>query len=89
MNDSAFRVHLREQGYADPELIERAPHTHNPEHVHEFSVAALILEGELSVTTPDGITTCHAGDIFELAAGISHSEQYGPSGARVLVGRRT
>lgn len=89
MNDSAFREHLRKQGYAEPELIERAPQTYNPEHVHAFSVSALILEGELSVTTAEGTTTCRAGDVFELAGGIPHSEQYGPAGARVLVGRRS
>ena len=88
MDGNAFREHLRLKGYAEPELIERSPDTHNPEHTHEFSVSALILAGELSVTTASGTTTCRAGDLFELEGGIPHSEQYGPAGAQVLVGRR-
>lgn len=89
MDDNTFRELLRQRGYAEPELIERNPNTHNAEHTHEFAVSALILEGELEVTTAYGTTTCRAGDHFELEGGIPHSEQYGPAGARVLVGRRT
>ena len=88
MTENDFREHLRLGGYPAPELIERVPDTHNPEHAHDFDVAALIVEGELRVTTADGTTTCRAGDLFELASGIVHSELYGPSGAKVLVGRR-
>jgi len=89
MQESSFRARLAEQGYDEPELIERAPATHNPEHSHDFDVAALVLDGELVVTTAAGeTTTCRAGDLFELAGGIPHSERYGASGARVLVGRR-
>jgi len=89
MNEASFRARLAERGYDAPELIERAPGVYNPEHSHDFDVAALVLDGELLVTTAAGeATTCRAGDLFELAGGITHSERYGDSGARVLVGRR-
>ena len=88
MTESDFREHLRKMDYPAPEPLDRAPHTHHPEHAHDFDVAALIVEGELSVTTARGTVTCRAGDLFELAGGIVHSELYGPAGAKVLVGRR-
>ena len=89
MHESSFRAHLAEQAYDEPELIERASGVHNPEQSHDFDVAALVLDGELVVTTAAGeTTTCRAGDLFELAGGIAHSERYGECGARVLVGRR-
>ncbi|MEQ8230458.1 MAG: cupin [Gammaproteobacteria bacterium] len=88
MHEPAFRARLAEQGYDGPELVERTANTHNPEHAHDFDVALLVLDGELCVSTAAGITTCRAGDTFELAGGIPHTEQYGPHGARVLVGRR-
>lgn len=88
MDDAAFRAELARQGYGEPEVIERKPDHHNPEHTHDFAVSALILAGELSVTTAAGTTTCKAGDTFLLGAGIPHSEQYGPDGARVVYARR-
>ncbi len=87
MDDANFRAALAEQGYDGPELLERSANLHNPEHSHEFSVSALILAGQLSVTTAAGTTTCGAGDTYSLAGGIPHSELYGPEGARILVGR--
>ena len=89
MTESEFRQHASHAGYGEPELIEREGGRFNDEHTHDFSVSALVLEGELCVTTKDGEkTTCGAGDLFELSAGIAHCEQYGPQGACVLVARR-
>lgn len=88
MDDASFRAELARQGYDEPEVIERQPGHHNPEHIHDFAVSALVLAGELRVTTAAGTTTCKVGDTFLLGAGISHSEQYGPDGARVVFARR-
>lgn len=87
MNESGFRAELVAAGYAGPELIAIEAHRFNPEHVHDFAVHLLILDGELNITV-DGVTTsCRAGDTYQLAAGVPHAERYGPQGARVLVGR--
>lgn len=87
MNETAFRADIAAAGYAGPELVTVEAHRHNPEHIHEFAVHLLVLDGELSITA-DGVTTsCRAGDTYQLAAGIPHAEHYGPHGARVLVGR--
>lgn len=87
MDESGFRAELAAGGYAGPELVAIEANQYNPEHIHDFAVHLLILDGELNITV-DGVTTsCRAGDTFKLAAGIPHCEQYGPQGANVLVGR--
>lgn len=88
MDENSFRQDIIEQGFEAPELVEREPNLYNAEHVHDFDVSVLMVSGELTVTTPEGETTCKAGDRFELSGGITHTEQYGPQGAKVLVGKR-
>ena len=88
MSESIFREEIKTQGFAEPELVEREPNLYNAEHSHEFDVSVFIVSGELTVTTPDGVTTCQAGDRFALNGGIVHTEQYGPEGTKVLVGKR-
>ena len=89
MDETAFRQRLQRDGYGEPELFEREANLRNDMHTHEFSACALVIEGEVSVVTETGRTTCRAGDTFELAGGIPHREEYGPHGARFLLGRRT
>ena len=88
MDENIFREQLKTDGFAEPELVEREPNLYNAEHVHDFDVSALIVSGELTVTTPDGATTCKSGDSFALNGGIVHTELYGPDGTQVLVGKR-
>lgn len=88
MNEAAFREHLSAGGYSVGEVSEMVAGKFNGTHTHEFSASLLILEGELSVTAQGKTTTCGAGDTFALEAGTPHTEQVGPAGARLLVGRR-
>lgn len=88
MDEAAFRAAVAAEGYGPIEVLERALNLFNAEHQHDFAVAAFVLEGELSVLTATGTTTCRDGDCFRLGAGIPHSEQYGAQGARVLVARK-
>ncbi len=88
MDEKSFRQEIIGQGFEEPELMEREPNLYNAEHVHDFDVSVLIVRGELTVTTPEGVTTCKYGDQFALGGGITHTEQYGPQGAKVLVGKR-
>jgi len=89
MNESEFRAALKSGGYTEPELVERPGGLTNEDHTHEFSAFALVLDGEITVRTATGATTCRAGDHFELASGIPHHEEYGADGARFLIGRKT
>lgn len=88
MDEHSFRERLKAEGYAAGPIIEWAPNTFNDTHTHEFSASILVLEGEITVTTPEGATTCRASDTFRLAAGTPHAEQVGPAGVRFLSGRK-
>ena len=88
MNEVTFRVMLASKGFPEPAVIEREAKLVTTDHVHDYSACALILDGEISVVTADRTTTCHAGDTFSLDSGITHHEEYGPAGARILFSRR-
>lgn len=88
MNEAEFRAHLKAHAYDEPELIERASAPFNDEHAHEFAAFALVIDGEVTVKSATGATTCRSGDHFELAAHTPHAERYGTDGARFLLARR-
>lgn len=88
MDERLFREEIKAQGFSEPELLFRDANLFNAEHSHEFDVSVLIVSGELTVSTPDGETTCRAGDRFALDRNIPHTEQYGSAGTQVLVGKR-
>jgi hypothetical protein len=88
MNEDTFRVMLASQGFPAPTIIERDANLVTTDHVHEFSASALILDGEISVVTATGTSTCRTGDTFTLASGITHHEEYGAQGARLLFSKR-
>ena len=89
MNEVTFRVMLASQGFPEPVMVERDANLVTTDHSHEFSVSALVLEGEISVVTATGTTTtCRSGDTFTLASGTVHHEEYGAQGARVLSSKR-
>ncbi len=88
MNETTFRVMLASKGFPAPAVIEREANLVTSDHSHEYSACALILDGEISVVTGQGTTTCHAGDTFSLDSGITHHEEYGAQGARILFSRR-
>lgn len=88
ITEAAFRESLAQQGYEPPVEVTREPNLATTEHTHEFSASALILSGRVSVVTATGTTTCGPGDTFSLQSGVPHHEEYGPEGARFLVGKR-
>jgi quercetin dioxygenase-like cupin family protein len=47
-----------------------------------------MIDGELTLSAQGKPTTYRAGEVFTLAAGCEHVEQFGPQGATYLVGRR-
>jgi len=79
---------LTSKGFPEPSVIEREANLVTTDHVHDYTACALILDGEISVVTADGTTTCRSGDTFSLDSGIPHHEEYGPQGARLLFSRR-
>ena len=88
MDEAAFRVHLKENGYEDMGVKEMAADHAEATHTHDFDAAILVLAGEISAVMADRTVTCRAGDSFSLDANTPHSEQVGADGVRFLVGRR-
>lgn len=88
MTEAAFRATLAEQGFDAPVEAEREANFVTTEHTHEFTASALILAGRIAVVTANGTFTCGPGDTFTLASGVPHHEEYGPEGARFLIGKR-
>ena len=89
MNPKEFEAGLQRDGYRDIETKTVASSVASKPHAHEFSVRALVLAGDVTLTYEGRSRTFRDGEIFEMAAGCEHSEQYGPDGATVLVGRKS
>lgn len=73
------------------EVVERvwAPDTEVDCHTHPFDVNALMVDGEMTLAVADEMPRLlRAGDTFQLAAHVPHTETYGPRGATYWVARR-
>jgi mannose-6-phosphate isomerase-like protein (cupin superfamily) len=88
MDTSDFEAQLRRDGYLDIETKSVGAGVEIGSHSHAFDVRALVLEGEATIACGGEPRTYRPGDVVEVAAGVEHTEQYGPSGYRYLVGRR-
>jgi len=85
---SAFEAALNSDGYT--QVVNRAlPGGHaTPPHAHDFSVRALVTEGEITLTTDAGATTYRAGEVFVMPAGCTHRETVGADGVAYVAGTR-
>ncbi|UPY35294.1 cupin domain-containing protein [Sediminicoccus sp. KRV36] len=87
MTPTEFEAALLRDGFsAETRAIE--PDRVTPEHSHPFDVRALVLEGEITLSSAGGSRTYRPGEVFTMAAGCPHAEAVGPTGVRNLVGRR-
>jgi len=82
-----FRAATEASGYIVNENSVEADSVRD-DHTHPFDVRLLVTDGEISVTVAGRVTTCRAGDTFELAGNVVHSEAIGPQGVQFLAGRR-
>lgn len=83
-----FELAMRRDGFEDLQIRTFGPTPVNTPHAHDFDVRGMVLGGE-AVITCDGVPgTYRTGDTFEMKAGVSHTEAYGPEGYRWLVGKR-
>lgn len=89
MNDDQFRQLAGEQGYRDFQTKDYAPHSDGALHTHEFSVMLLVLQGQFALGFEDGTTHYRPGEVCELGANIMHVERSGPTGAKVLLAKRS
>ena len=88
MDRSVFEAHLVSEGFSDIVTVERAADGFLNTHAHPFEAKALILAGEIALQVGLTERRYQAGEVFHLPANQTHTERYGPSGVRYLVGRR-
>ena len=88
MQAAEFEKQLQSDGFTSIETKSYTPRPANDAHGHEFSVRGLVLEGTFTVVRDEKPVTYRPGQVFDVAAGVAHSEEIGPEGARVLVGRK-
>lgn len=88
MTEHEFRKLLAEQGFDEPLFIERAAAAQLDNHVHPFEALALILSGDITISTEQGDTTYHPGETFHLQPNELHREAFGSQGVRYLAGRK-
>ena len=88
MNETEFETALKRAGYVDVERKQVPPDHVTEPHAHPFDVRALVLAGEVTLTSQGESRTYRAGSVFEMAAGCEHSERHGSEGTKYLVGRR-
>lgn len=88
MQPAEFEKQLRAEGFSvETKIYEARPA--NDEHGHEFAVRGLVLDGAFTVVRDTKRVTYRPGEVFDVAAGVPHSEEIGAEGARVLVGRKS
>lgn len=85
---AAFEARLRAEGYDEILTKTIGPDGFVDLHEHPYDVLALVLDGEATIDCGDGPRTYRPGDELVVAAGVRHTERYGPRGYTFLLGRR-
>jgi quercetin dioxygenase-like cupin family protein len=88
MDATTFEAALRQDGFTEVERKTVEPRLPSKPHSHPFDVRALVLDGEITLSSEGADRVYRAGDIFTMAAGCVHSETYGPNGLTYVIGRR-
>ena len=88
MQQDVFEAQLKSAGYVEIETKALDPRSANNGHVHDYDIRGLVLDGIFIVQQDDQPVTYRTGEIFAVPAGRSHTEEIGPQGARILVGRK-
>jgi quercetin dioxygenase-like cupin family protein len=89
MDATEFETGLKRDGYQVIETKTVPGNITTKPHSHDFSVRALILAGDITLTHEGQSRTFRPGEIFEMTAGCVHHEQYGPDGSTYLFGRKS
>lgn len=89
MNQEQFKKVLTDEGFQDLVIVEREADGYLDTHTHPFEAKALILEGSIVIEVDDETLSFVVGDIFHLSHAKPHTERYGPTGVKYLVGRKS
>lgn len=87
MTPEEFEQQMQQQGF-ETVTVERPANGALDLHTHPFEARALILEGEITIVAEGKTQFCKAGELFQLAANVPHTEVYGPAGVRYIAARK-
>ena len=88
MNQAAFEADLKSAGYTHIETKVIEQRSVNEEHKHDYEIRGIVIDGTFIVTQDKRATIYRAGEVFIVAQGQPHTEEIGPQGARILLGRK-
>ena len=87
-NFASFEAAARRDGYTEVIAKDWEAALVLERHTHPYDVDALLVSGNMALEIDGETRHLVAGDAFQLAANVPHSEVYGPNGATVWVARR-
>lgn len=83
-----FEAKLSGDGFQETVIKEFLPGYEAAPHTHDFDVEVLVAKGRF-ILTRDGRSRAYGpGESFAFPAGKAHSEEVGPAGATLIIGRR-
>ena len=88
MQQAEFEAELKSKGFVEIESKSLDPRPVNHGHTHDYAIRGLVLSGVFIVNQGEKPMTYRAGDIFDVPAGRSHTEEIGVEGAKIVVGRK-
>lgn len=88
MQQAEFEDELKSNGFVEIESKALDPRPVNHGHTHDYSIRGLVLSGVFIVNQGEKPVTYRAGEIFNVPAGRSHTEEIGAVGAKIVVGRK-
>ena len=88
MDTSEFERSRRAEGFTAFELKKLDNTYATTPHAHPFDVAALVTEGEITLTCGGQARTYRAGEIFTMAQGTEHFERVGGKGVEYYAATR-
>jgi quercetin dioxygenase-like cupin family protein len=88
MTPEAFAEQLRQEGFEEVADKSLPAGQFVDTHTHPFAVKAMVTGGEVALGVAGRVTTYRVGDVFTMAPGCEHTEQYGAQGVSYVVGRK-
>jgi quercetin dioxygenase-like cupin family protein len=67
---------------------EMTPGRTTSDHDHAWDTRGLVLERVFTIEMAGNANAYHPGEVFEVPAGVVHSERHDPNGGLLLIGRR-
>ncbi len=89
MDTNEFQKGRQAEGFSQFET-KKLPNTYaTAPHSHPFDVAALVLDGEITLTCGGKPRTYRRGEIFTMTRGTEHFETVGAQGVEYVAGKRS